>query len=908
MTEASLSGDGSEAGALSAVSRGDVASALEQALTPELAARIEIGGRLWDELERQDFVGAALTAVSDDAMLPRFARVPEPRRAVAAEELGDALSSMDPASVTHDVLSPDALANLHRWVCLHVLRGEEGVPASLFAAAALSGRHDVAAGDSPFLAAAAPLGGDALAMVAFASQPGVVGRVSVTELAARTLLPTGRYVDALHELCLAGIVEPPSSSIDWAGELRRTELKPILRAFALPDDGPQHALKARAREISPAMIAAWLVNNRHSGLPSHGTWRIGLRDDSEEVLSLRAWAKHAAQAFARTAQYLRVRARVESPSLAASVSARDRQRARLSLVAQWWDTAKGAAPSLGDLVSLDPSDPNLPRDVAAQLTALFVTDLGTESNTPSPGSDDFSDVLLALTALTIDSTDSASAWGEAHRARLQQWLDYREWEAFLGRSGLGQSRIVPYREIGDSLAVSTERARQLAKQAVRAVDSEVTSPEFAPLRWRAHELSTRLGVGAPLASDAASAAFGNEQGDDELALWLAGPYSIKNGWLVKAGEDPAGDLTRAVLDEPTPLLEPERARDLLSAAGVPVDSVEDALATTGVLRPLADGWVRWHGSIADKAEAVLSLLARPATVDEIRSHFFEDRAVTSIRNAIAADDRFVRAGKTTWALALWDVEEYSGISQEIFERIDRDGGETDLTALVEELVSLFGVSEVSVRTYASTPAFVVEQGKVRRRLPGEAVHRSADLDRASRVYRPDTGRVVARFEVTAELLRGSGLSVGVGLARQLGVEPGEQAAFRGEQQVVSVSWRATSAAGPQIGSLRTAALALGAIETDQLVVEFDLDRQRSTIRVVGRRYIGRQRVRALTGIGGAEPLEEALAAAIAAPLSGVLGVLRRRGELDLVELLTGAPTDGGTGAHVEALASFLDGL
>ena len=58
------------------------------------------------------------------------------------------------------------------------------------------------------------------------------------------------------------------------------------------------------------------------------------------------------------------------------------------------------------------------------------------------------------------------------------------------------------------------------------------------------------------------------------------------------------------------------------------------------------------------------------------------------------------------------MEEYSGIYQEIVERIERGNGEADVEAVTSELTSLFGVSEKSVQSYLAGPSFLIEMGKV----------------------------------------------------------------------------------------------------------------------------------------------------------------------------------------------------
>jgi len=151
----------------------------------------------------------------------------------------------------------------------------------------------------------------------------------------------------------------------------------------------------------------------------------------------------------------------------------------------------------------------------------------------------------------------------------------------------------------------------------------------------------------------------------------------------------------------------------------------------------------------------------------------EGHSTRTVLNGLAQDARVGRAGKKTWGLRSWGVEEYSGIVDEIVERIDRDGGSCDVESLVEELRSTFSVTENSVRLYLSTLAFVIEGGRVRRRTDDEPWTIDDRLAVARGAYRNDNA-LRLRLPVTKDVLRGSGHAIHPAVAVALAVAPGAQ--------------------------------------------------------------------------------------------------------------------------------------
>ena len=322
---------------------------------------------------------------------------------------------------------------------------------------------------------------------------------------------------------------------------------------------------------------------------------------------------------------------------------------------------------------------------------------------------------------------------------------------------------------------------------------------------------------------------------------------------------------------------------MLEECGVVQPALEALLGTAGVFRQLdGDLWVRWDGSISDKAERVLRLTCTPLSVEELNVHIGEGHSTGTLRNALNIDPRFVRLDKAgRFGLASWGLEEYSGIAQEIIERIERGGGSADVEEIVDEFVAGFGVSEASVRWYASSPAFVVEGGQVRLRTKDEPYEPDLRVARVRGLYAPPGG-VIVHFTTDKDILRGSGRGLWEPAAALLGVLPGGRREFACDTGGrVVVSWPATSTMGPSIGSIRSLAFALGLQEGEPLRVVFDS----ATSRCRAERVTPTS-LEGLTGLQLGTGAETAgLANAIRVEEIELRSALQARGDLAVLELL-----------------------
>lgn len=446
-------------------------------------------------------------------------------------------------------------------------------------------------------------------------------------------------------------------------------------------------------------------------------------------------------------------------------------------------------------------------------------------------------------------------------------------------------------EIGNELGITRERVRQLAGTARGELAGLVAVHK--QVRWLVHDVRRRLGRLAPtaLVRDVLDG-HGIEPPSTEarVLLDLAGPYRLAGpGWRYNVADDPRLAISASIAEAVAGLEAPTHAQlvELFGRHGVSSGIADAFMPTVPGIRRFGDHWWRWGGSVSDKAAVVLLVATAPRTAAEINAEIGEGHSERGLAGSLSADPRFVRTSRQHWGLRDWDLEEYSGIAEEIIERIIRDGGWCDIEALVSELVSTFGTSEGSIRSYLSTMAFVIDGGRVRLRTGDDIVDVDTSLGSAKGVYRQRDGSLRVVVPVTRETLRGSGQQTHTAVAHALGLHPGDPRRFIDAEctDTVLVTWRLTSTSGPDIGSLRRPAERIGCRVGGVLLVDFD--RATGTFRVSGvdGEVDGVERLAAIVGIDPARDLEAQLAGALECERSEIRSTLRRRGDDEIAGLI-----------------------
>ena len=295
-------------------------------------------------------------------------------------------------------------------------------------------------------------------------------------------------------------------------------------------------------------------------------------------------------------------------------------------------------------------------------------------------------------------------------------------------------------------------------------------------------------------------------------------FSVSDGWLATPSIDDAvnlvtTDLPQAADESGVVDLAPSASHANAEQRERETRNFTDWLAYSDVM--LYKNHAILGRAQGDRAAAVLRVEQHPLTTEEIAERINAGNA-RSLANRLAVDERIMRVDIGTWALREWDLEEYSGIRQEIREHIERNGGSVRLDALVEELSSQFSISPNSVVTYASTLPFLSSHGVVT--LAGEERYDVPDANPydVARMFRIPGGWAL-RITVNAEHARGSGSILPLAIANILHMRFGDTVDLDSPLGVQSVYWTGTSVG---LGTIRRFVLD-GMIQVgDEALLEF----------------------------------------------------------------------------------------
>ncbi|QDY79484.1 sigma factor-like helix-turn-helix DNA-binding protein [Streptomyces qinzhouensis] len=386
---------------------------------------------------------------------------------------------------------------------------------------------------------------------------------------------------------------------------------------------------------------------------------------------------------------------------------------------------------------------------------------------------------------------------------------------------------VTLQDLGERFSVSRERVRQLERAIADSLTQWMVAAEdgraFAGhLAAVAEELGTvgRLAEVHALHSDHARpvAALGVPLGDIVARLLPGG--TLVGTWVVQGD---AASL-RAVMQE-----------DLLAACGDTPLAWDDAVALGlryGVRGEVLADWAAeigrfqvrdgrllyWGRTVNDRAAAVLALRGAPMSMEDIHEELADGTVISSMRNQIWTDERFLRLDRNLYGLRVWGGEEYLGIREMIAREIANAGGEAEVAAIAEAISTRFDVSAASVRTNLGGPGFArTRRGWVR--VADQTGDQDApylprnDVAGTRRCFVGFDGRWWYRVEVTADHLRGSGSPVPAGWAAHLGSAPQrEPVQLRHEAGETSLTWRAQ----PTLGSVKPLLEHIGATIGDQV--------------------------------------------------------------------------------------------
>lgn len=467
---------------------------------------------------------------------------------------------------------------------------------------------------------------------------------------------------------------------------------------------------------------------------------------------------------------------------------------------------------------------------------------------------------------------------------LESWIEGlpdREALIFRGRqSHPGGRRTL--QEVGDQLGLTRERIRQLEKLMMEDLEAFIQTPSGRAIRWRVDSIRRQLGVAAPVdqVQDLLKPPHG--VGDySHLFKQLAGPYRQENDWLLLKSAE-TEDPTRTILAQTDSFgcVDMAIAHRSLHRWGLADDLHLPWLIRDDRCRIVHGRLLLWRGPVTDKLAFALDAEGSPMTVEQMLDYLGLARSPRSVRNALGADERFVRVNLTNWGLADWGHAEYKGIAASIRSLLD-DNGPMPVNEVVKRMRKSFQSVEASTRAYCRAPAFVIERGWIRIRGPDEPYIYPVDSPLDSRgVFVLGTTKVAKLFKIDHDTMRGSGRVLGNTAGKALGIMPNDRLLFESpEGWGLTVTFPDTSITGPLLGSTR--AIVEGAQARPGHYLRLVLNRSDMSVSAIVTRMEkhdpGWDLVARLTGIDP-EADRVGLAAALLCKPSDVESVLRSRGD------------------------------
>ena len=347
--------------------------------------------------------------------------------------------------------------------------------------------------------------------------------------------------------------------------------------------------------------------------------------------------------------------------------------------------------------------------------------------------------------------------------------------------------------IAERWGVTRERIRQAETKTKELAVEEIgrpfrrfAIPFFKPYRGKIVKFKH---IGVAVRSLTAGAKWADAASG--FALASTGKWKRRSGWILfnqdKCNHERLQDLLTKHLDDFD-----VASRDLLDTAlnsYFQDDNDRDSYLAKELNTILVGNyWCRSTQSA--RAIAAVRMLGKPSTKEEI-SKLMDGYPINRVGSLLSSIDCIVRADKYRWGISDWIEDEYTGIVEEIGQRIDENGGSVAFNSLISELPEKFAISEVSVRAYISSEAFTVLDGYVY----------YADInDFTARKPQSVKGGVESSFgwgqlvELKAHHFTGHSLGVSFDLAYANGIRPNDSlvvpifdTSFEG-----SVIWRSTT--------------------------------------------------------------------------------------------------------------------
>ena len=336
-------------------------------------------------------------------------------------------------------------------------------------------------------------------------------------------------------------------------------------------------------------------------------------------------------------------------------------------------------------------------------------------------------------------------------------------------------------ELGQQFGVSRERVRQLENALLAALADAGPNCEilltglfhrYAPLALISQLRNDMPGLfTVPNGMSAPLLNLVSLTGTAGAAVPQA-QWSIDGEWFIAHGfEDKITTAVEQLTDDfgIAPLSE------LAATLGIPEEIVREWIAQRTMYKIFEGHLFTKVTSVSDRAVALLAHRGKPMHIDDIAT-VITDRNSRGIDGRLALDPRTKRCAPGTWALAQWELEEWTTIADYISRRIDDAVAQGQDGVLLDDVIAgatAFGVSENSVRAFAAGGEFVVEDGYVRKRSDEEMEPIDATPEESRNLYLRD-GQWCLLLTINRDHARGSGSAIPAGIAGMYGLGYGEE--------------------------------------------------------------------------------------------------------------------------------------
>jgi hypothetical protein len=384
----------------------------------------------------------------------------------------------------------------------------------------------------------------------------------------------------------------------------------------------------------------------------------------------------------------------------------------------------------------------------------------------------------------------------------------------------GERRSDTLEQVGEQFDVTRERVRQIEKRIFIKLDSwkRTNSGVFDQLASQVHR-SDRLVTAAKVLTTGCS----NSELVAKLLLRFEANWAKDDDYLIG---DQASDQFASLKDrlaehaDKNRLLTEEAVEEVVGDLFTSESARDIQLTKFGLIQIC--GFWGLRDVLQVRIAAALRTIGRPATKAEIGE--LAGLTESQVGASASSTPGVVRADMTRWGFEEWIDDVYDGIVGEIEQRINEHGGSVSLSLLIEEL-KRFGAEESSIRAYAKTERFNLENGIVSRNEAGYRPRPPHQRSGAARVDQTEDGSGGGwgqRVSLEDRHFNGYSLKVGFDLAFANGVRPDDSLlvpVLGHEPCEASVIWRTHDVTrSVDVGRISKLLSELGHEAGDQLVV------------------------------------------------------------------------------------------